>query len=217
MTERELKQKLYNLVSIYFGGAAVSWGKVSGTVKSGSPAIVLNTGDIKRSYQPIRKNIEGVSVNSYPSSTTLQVDLYTKGEKVIKKQNVTAANENTAVNDLVEFVNFLGSEWVDVWTFHEDITIIADTVRNLSDIINDVRWEYRAMVELEIWFTQSAAGHTGTMWDGGVAYDENGNPLSLGKFKPNSSGGGTQELADDTTGWFEQVEIEEEKELFDKE
>lgn len=196
-----------------------------------SPLIALTAGSVTRPYQPITQTVDGVPVNCYPSKTTIQVDLFTKGEKLTDENSVTAVMENTAVNDLTDFLNFLNSAYVDDWSTLNDVSILANTVQDLSQLINDTVWDYRAMVELEIGFTQAAVGYTGTMYDSGMDYyengkpkydknwnplDENGNPLPLppGKrpFKPTPSGGRTPELADESTGWFEQVETEYVKE-----
>jgi hypothetical protein len=78
MTQSELKQRLYNLVRDYFGNASITWGKVK-AVSPNVPQVVLNMGGITRHYMPITRQNNGVNVNGYPSKTTLQVDLYTKG------------------------------------------------------------------------------------------------------------------------------------------
>jgi len=226
MTQRELKQKLYELVSSYFGGAVVLWGK-AGAVNPCSPLVVLNMGDIIRPYQPITRIVKGVPVNSYPSQTTVQIDLYTKGGELTDADGVTAAKENTAVDDLTDFVNFLNSVDVDHWSEIHDVSIMANHVSDLTELINDAAREYRAMVELEVGFTQHAVGYGGIMHEAGMPfyengrpkYDQDGNPLDAsGKvipgqpgpppFEHTPSGGRTQELTDQFTGWFNEVETE---------
>lgn len=230
MTQSELKQKLYDLASSYFGGATVVWGRVK-LVRPQSPLIALTMGSIIRPYQPITQTVNGVPINCYPSKTTVQVDLFTKGARSANENDLTAAMENTAINDLTDFVNFLNSAYVDDWSWIHDVSILANTVQDLTQIINDASWDYRAMVELEIGFTQTAVGYSGTMYENGMPYyengnpkydsegypldenghklvDEDGNPLPPGAlpYEPTTSGGGAQELADQSTGWFEQVE-----------
>ena len=219
MTHRELKKKLYDLVKSYFEGATVTWGKVSGSVNPKAPAVILSTVSLQRPYQPIKQTVDGVPVHCYPSKTTLQVDLYTKGAALNGGgAGMTAAHENTAVDDLVDFVNFINSVRVDDWSGIHDVSIMANTVQDLTELVNDTTWDYRAMVELEIGFTQTAVGHGGIMWEGGAASGEDGKPLAeQPEFTPTPSGGRSQEIADQSTGWFEQVEIEytQDKELKD--
>lgn len=236
VTQRELKQKLEELVSTYFAGITVVWGKTK-AARSLSPLIVLTTGTVSRPYQPIKQMANDVPINYYPSNTTVQVDLYTKGAKTNHSAGIMAAMENTAVSDLTDFVNFLNSDYVDDWCGTHDISILTNQVQDLSQIINDVSWDYRAMVELEIGFTQAAIGHTGMMYESGMPYYENGNPKydnegyaldengqrvvdddgnalppGLNQYESTPSGGGTQELADQFTGWYERVETKYELE-----
>lgn len=233
MKPRELKQKLYGLVCEYFCGASVSWGKVK-TVSPNVPQVVLNMSAITRHYHPIVQTVEGVLVNVFPSKATLQIDLYTKGAATNVEPGITAAFENTAVDDLADFMNFLNSAYVDEWGNLHDVSIHCRQINDLTELINDVAWDYRAMVELEIGFTQNAVGHTGTMYEKGMPLYENGRPKYDAEgnlldpqgniippkldgdgnpipwpppqFTPTPSGGRSQILADQFTGWFEQVE-----------
>jgi len=244
MTQSELKQKLYDLVREYFGKASVIWGKVK-VVSPAPPQIVLNMGAVTRHYLPIVKWADGVIVNGFPSKTTLQIDLYTKGAPLQSGSGVTAAYENTAVNDLTDFVNYLESPYIDDWRERHDVSISCRHITDLTELINGTTWDYRAMVELEIGFTQTAVGHTGAMYESGMPFHKNGrpkydndgyaldeageqvldgsnNPIRLpldGEGKPippaitvTPSGGRTQTLADQYTGWFDRVEIEIKKE-----
>ena len=244
MTQNELKQKLYELVHAYFGSATITWGKVR-AVSPNIPQVVLNMGSVVRAYQPITTRVNGIAINTYPSQTTLQVDLYTKGSPTNATPGTTAAFENTAVNDMIDFMNFLNSAFVDNWSGQHDVSVLANSVNDLTEIINDTSWDYRAMVELEIGFTQTAVGYGATMYEGGVPFYENGKPKFdnegyaldengervlddegnptrlplddegnpiLPEASSTSSGGRTQDLADQSQGWFEQVETSKEQE-----
>ena len=221
MNYRELKNKLYGLVNSYFSEAIVVWGRVK-MVRPPNPLICLTSGSIVRHYQPITQIINGVSVDCYPSSTTVQVDLFTHGHKLSNEVGAKTAMENTAVNDLTAFVNFINSAYTSVWCEENDISILTNQIHDLTELINDAAWDYRAMVELEIGFTQLAVGYAGIMYDDGIAYYENGNPIPTEvdengvpippAYTPSPSGGGSQELANQSSSWFEQVEIKEEDE-----
>jgi hypothetical protein len=223
-----LKQKLYDLVRDYFGKATVIWGKVK-VVSPAAPQIVLNMSGVTRHYSPITKWANGVLVLGYPSKTTLQVDLYTKGAPLQAAPGVVATYENTAVNDLTDFVNYLDSAYIDEWSERHDVSILCRQVTDLTELINGTTWDYRAMAELEIGFTQTTIGHTGTMYEEGMPFygngrpkydddgyalnetgeqtlDGNGNPI-LPAATITPSGGRTQALADLYTGWFDRVEL----------
>jgi hypothetical protein len=232
MTQSELKRKMESLISTYFSGATVTWGKVK-AVSPNEPQVVLNTLPVTRPYHPITYDVHGVPINCMPSKTVFQVDLYTQGAPTKNSPGVRAAHENTAVNDMTGFVNFLYSQYVDLWTLRNDVSILVNQVHDLTERVNDAAWGYRAMVELELGFTENAVGYTGLNYENGMAYwgngapkyDANGNPLypdgnpippeldEAGnpipwpppRFNPSPSGGGSQDLADQFTGWFEQV------------
>ena len=238
MTQTELKQKLYELVSLYFGGATIVWG-MTNAVQSKAPLITLRMGNISRPYQPIRQNKDGISADYYPSKTTIQIDLFTSGVELNKEAGITAARENTAVNDMTDFVNFINSVYVDDWSGQNDISILANEIHDLTELVNSTQWQYRAMVELEIGFTQCAVGNAAIMNERGIPYhsngvpkydrkgyvlDEDGNktlddkgvPIRLPLDEegrpifPNTettpSEGRTQDLGNQSTGWFEQVQ-----------
>jgi len=205
VTKSELKKRLYELVTTYFGGATVRWSNTKG-VNPNAPLVSLNLFTVNRPYTPVRTSVDGVIVDSYPSKVTLQVDLFTKGRGAVTP-GVTSANENTAEDDLIEFVNFVNSVYGDEWSLQNDISLLANEVQDLTGIVNDTAWEYRAMVEFEVGFTQHAVGHTGTMYDDGILYYGNGQPVPGDPgFTQTPSGGNTQELAELSTGWFESVD-----------
>ena len=213
MNQNQVKEILYDLVSEYFGGATVVWGMAK-AVSPNVPQVALTMLSLVRPYQPIRSDRNGVPIYSYPSKTTVQVDLSTRGAQLSNDEGITMAHVNTAVNDLAEFASFINSVYVDNWCEKHDVSILVNQVNDLTGLINDTTWDYRAMCELEIGFTETVVGHTGINFESGLAYDEEGNPVPLPQpeFEPTPSGGGTQTLADDYTGYFEQVETEYEQE-----
>jgi hypothetical protein len=209
LNQRELKNHLYELVSTYFAGATVIWAQTN-TVKPPAALVTLKTGLITRTLYPIMEVRNGVSCGYYPSKTALEINLFTKGAPIVS-EGETIAYENTAVADLTEFLNFVGSPHVIAWCLERDIDITPSSdVLDVTALISDTQWEYRAMVELEIDFVQYAIGATGildetSIVDGGIDPKWNG---------PTPSGGGTQELADKDIGYFQSVEVEKEKEEY---
>ena len=243
MTQSELKGKLYDLVAAYFATldakGNIVWGKTK-PVNPNSPMVSLGLAQVLRPYRPARRYVDGIVHDSYPSGTVLRVDLFTKGAPTTDEPNVTARYENTAVNDLSDFANFLNSVYADHWSGRNGITIRTRTVQDLTAINNETSWQYRALLEVDVGFMQNAAGHTATGHEGGVplhgngtpmfdgdgyALDPDGNrpadgtglplpPLPVGadgtpeypKAPTTPSGGGSQSLADDFTGYFTEVE-----------
>jgi len=193
----ELSNHLKALTKTFFSGAKVMWAQEK-RAQSKNPRVILSLGDVSRSTSPRRQTIDGVVVDSYPSQVMLQVDLYTNGYRVSETEW-----DNTAASDLTEFVNFINSPYVDDWCATYDIAITAmEPVRDLTKVLNDSSWDYRAMCEFTIGFTQVASGHTG------IGY-EHGNPLRGEKpFKQSASGGGSSELASLFTGYFTEVDLQ---------
>jgi hypothetical protein len=177
------------------------------SVNPNVPQISLTMGSITRAYQPIRRTLDGVVVDAYPSQTTLQVDLFTRGRRNDDEPGVRPSWDNTAVDDMTDFVNFINSPHTDNWSEMHDISLLTNNVHDLTGVTNDTTWEYRAMVELTVSFTQTAVGNTGTMWEDGEMYGENGRPLDVQPdFAVTASGGRTLELASGETGWFDRVD-----------
>jgi hypothetical protein len=154
--------------------------------------------------------INGIVFSAYPSDTTLTVDLYTKG-----KLTEAGYYENTAENDLLDFVNFLDSVSTIEWSNKNDITIqLMSGVQDLSEIINDSQWQYRAMCEFSVDFTQWTADYYGILSEDSIVFSNSGIPTDVNREnrQQTASGGGEQELAEETTGAFEEIAPEEIKE-----
>ena len=110
-------------------------------------------------------------------------------------EGITGNYVNTAVSDLTEFTNFLDSEEIVsiIAGYDMDIMLIPP-VRDLSDLQNDNKYRYQAMAEFSVSFVQKADGFYGI-----------GDMFLV----PNSSGGGTKEMADAVVETIEEVEITE--------
>lgn len=217
MTLNELQEYLLDIASAYFTGATVVWAQEK-VVKPKPALVTLRTGNVSRPLQPITEVIDGVPCGYYPSRVTLEVNVFTKGRKYKPVEGKTAAQENTAVNDLVDFVNYLNSPYMIDECYILDIAITPmGAVSDASTLINDATWDYRAMAEFSVDFMQIAVGATGILAESSIKHSENpedpeDQPYIKPEWSQTNSGGGSQELADETTGYFEEVEIEAEKE-----
>jgi len=176
MTQRELKTALLWLVQTYFSGANVAWGRAK-KVRPPAPLVTLNMGSVSRRAHPIAHTSNGVPIDAYPSTTTLQVDLYTMGSERRIAEGSIGPNENTAVDDMVDFLGFLGSGLIGDWCERKDIAIQCGDVTDLTGLVDAASWEYRAMAELTIGFTQTAAGYAGIMHEGGLPFHSNDGPM----------------------------------------
>lgn len=220
MTLYELQKELYTLTIRYFQGASVVWAQ-SGLVKGKRPLVTLQTGTVTRPIQPIVETVNGVPRSQYPSRVIWEINLLTGGKPEageFDKGTYTVPHVNTAVNDLLDFINYLNSPLVTGWCFKKDIAILSmNGVLDMTALLDDVEWEYRAMTELTVDFIQTAVGAAGILPEipsEGSGSDEGENdskPENPPDWTQTASGGGSQELAEEITGWFEEVETEQEE------
>ena len=210
MTVDELKARVYGRAAEYWGSATVVWGSAN-KVRPGAPLVMLRLGTVTRTAQPVNQLINGIVFSAYPSEAALQVDLFTKGKAVTVNETAGAYSENTAVNDLLGFVNFIEGAASVEWSGGQDVSVrLIGGVRDLSEVINDSQWQYRAMAELAVSFTQWAAEYNGILGEYSIIFDDSGSPVDVNReeWRQTASGGGTQELADESTGFFEKVLID---------
>lgn len=207
MTLNQLKRVIFSHFSAYWGGAAVSWGATN-KVKPSAPLVVLQLGTVTRAGQPITQMVKGVVFSAYPSEVSLQIDLFTKGNTVDIPGG--AYVENTATSDLLDFINYLDSPATVEWSSRNDIGVsLMSGVQDLSEIISDTRWQYRAMAEIRLTFTQWAAEYNGILNEEQIIFSDSGQPVGVidANWQQTASGGGTEELARTKSGAFEDVSV----------
>lgn len=230
MKVSELKAAIKELTQFYFVKADVSFTKQSFKTKPAEPLVTISVGSVSRPMNPPVKIIDGRPVSFYPASVPVQIDLFTQGRRVEVKPGYTPIVENTAEDDLLGFVSFLNSEYAVNWCHARDIAILVpNTVTDLTDIINDTNYQFRAMVEVTVNFTMEAIGYTGTLDPMSVehtASETNPEPghkpgekyrggdiqaddvTSLDpEINTTPSGGGNVDLVKEETGYFSNVEI----------
>jgi hypothetical protein len=229
MEVSEARNLFRKLTEQYFTQATVEFSKQSFAVKKDKPLVLLTFGSIERPLNPPTTIVDGRPVSFYPTTMTVQVDLFTKGRVRSIAKGITSAMENTAEEDLLSFVTFLNSPYSIQYCHNNDIAILVpNTVMDLTDLINDTNYEYRAMVEVELRFTTVAIGYTGAISANGVKKNGSGS-LQGGSYpgkdfdwskdefddsttiepiyEGNSSGGGTLDLSSEDGGYFTNVSI----------
>lgn len=225
MTLTELKTAIRQLTELYFTGTTVRYAKQSFTVKPEKPLVLLTVAPVSRPLNPPVKFIDGRPVAFYPASTSIQVDLFTNGEQREVAPGFTSVAENTAEDDLLAFASFLNSEYVTQWCHGRDIAIVVPpTVQDVTDLIHDTNFEFRAMMEVTVYFTMTAIGYTGTLapesikhsgvGSDGEPYESEGGDIQADdvsvlepEFKQTPSGGGNVELVAEEGDYFTNVEI----------
>ena len=189
-----IRGHIFNLVSEFFQGATIAWVEQVNT-KPDIPYVTLKTGAINKSLFPVSDEVPGTSY--YICNTVLEINLYTRGREVRFEEDDCLLNyENTAVSDLMDFVLFLESEEIldRIAGYNLDIQLMPP-VRDLTELLNDSKYRYRSMAEFTVSFVLESSGRFG---------------VSGMEQIPNSSGGGSVELADSTTETIENIIIEKE-------
>lgn len=235
MDIKGVKAAMLELTQFYFKNATVIHGRQSHIAKQGKPLVTLYTGVVTRPLNPPTRIIDGRPVSFYPSSVTVQIDLFTMGQKKELAHGYTPVMENTAADDMMSFVNFLNSELAVRYCHQKDIALVVpNTVQDLTGLINDTAYEYRAMIEVTVYFTSMAIGYSGTLAESSLTKNSGSSGGSEGSESSGSSGsssdgssggdeaedyilkpevvetpsgGGNDEVLTDEDGYFTNVEI----------
>jgi hypothetical protein len=185
---------------------------------------------------------DGEQVGSYPSRLSITVDLFTNGGAVTDDDTgQIVAYEDTSLEDMIAFADFLSSGYVSDWCRKNDASILIDgDIQGMTGVVNDTTYQYRSRMTVQFYFTQRVIGRTGVAAESSLLYPtgesdpETGEPIYTTKvpeetesqtgdwpkrdepvirpeFTVTSSGGGTEELANETTGYFTEAEVKEEK------
>ena len=172
MRVSQAKELFHQLVSSYFAGAKVTFTRQSRVAKPQIPLIALTPGNVKRPLAPVYKVIDGVLVGHYASQISIQVDLFTHGSPVIDEETGRiVAYENTAVDDMMFFADFLNSQHTTDWCHKHDVAILIDgDVQDLTGLVNDNNYEFRSRMTVVFYFTQKSIGYSAILSEGSIQY-----------------------------------------------
>lgn len=191
MTLSEVKRFLYELVKRYHPSAMVVWTKTKGVTPK-PPYITLGYSNLNRSAFPLSDDEREHRYYNY--DFTFEINLYTNGKEV-KAGNVSYL-ENTAVEDLEEFIRFLDSDGITEELADKNVTVVMNPpIRDLSELTGDTKFNYRSMCEFTVSYVGLADGNYG---------------VSGSQMIPNPSGGGMKEFAEAEIYAIEEIKIQEE-------
>lgn len=231
-----VKELFQALTQRYFAGASVVFAQQSRVAKPEIPLVTLNFGNVKRHWDAMQYNADGEPVAAYPSRVSVVVDLFTHGAPVKDDEGAVIAHEDTAMDDMLAYLDFLGSQFVIDWCNRNDLSVLVEgDVQDLTGVVNDNNYEFRSRLNLWIYFTHMTAGHAFVLDEDSIQYptgeedeegepiyspvmppvdsstDEEPDPVIVPVVKPTPSGGGSEELARLETEYFTEVIIEEDK------
>lgn len=226
MTIRDAKRLVFELLSYFYSGATSTYAKQSNVVKPQAPYVTLSTISTNRPMNPPTAIVDGQPVGYYPTTMIVQIDLFTNGDIIPNGDGTLFATDNTALSDLVDFYNFIGSEYCINWCHKNDMAIIPNgDPRDTTELLNNSSYQFRATLELSVRFTQKAVGYAGILSESSIKHEtpvgeESGDDTAPDTYiepeiAPNPSGGGSVQIvqdADETIGYFTSAKITETKE-----
>lgn len=184
MSIKIAKKYCRNIVAAYFGEGHVFFAEQKMT-KRPVPYLTIKLASLGKNRTKITKyDIDNQCFKDYRmASTKMEVNLYTLG-KNIAEEGYDPVYENTAVEDMDDFVKFLQSDEIIEDMSRNNIVIALDgEIKDLSFLENSSEFRYRAMAEFGVNFVDISYGQYGQ----NAIHD-----------LPNSSGGGTMEMIADT-------------------
>lgn len=178
----QAKENFRQLTKIFFQTAEVCFTNQSRMAKPSVPLITIATGPVHRSLFSSNENIAGATVASYPARVNVTVDLFTHGKEVVDDETGKVIGyEDSAVDDMLSFVDFLSSSYTVDWCRNKDMAVQLDgDVQNLTGIVNDTNYEYRSRISLWLFYTHRAIGYSAALKEDSVTFprvekDEEGN------------------------------------------
>lgn len=172
MRLNEARELFYSLVSQYFAGAEVTFTRQSRAAKPRIPLVTITPGNVQRPLNPVNRQISDAATGSYQTRVSLQIDLFTNGKPVIDEETGDViAYENSAMDDMLSFMDFLNSQYVIEWCHKNDVAISFDgDVQDLTGLVNDNNYEYRSRLPVLFYFTQKTVGYSAVLSEDTLRY-----------------------------------------------
>ena len=139
MRVSQAKELFRSLTAQYFAGAEVTFSRQSRVAKPNVPLVSITPGNVTRPSMPNYEEVDGVLVGHYLSRIPMQVDLFTHGLPVVDDETgIAVAYENTAMDDMLAFMDFLNSPYTVEWCHAHDVAIEFDgDPKDLTGLVND--------------------------------------------------------------------------------
>lgn len=240
MTASEATQNFRKLVCEFYDpdgeNGNVYFSRQSRVPSHPNPLILITPGNVKRDRCATPHDFGGITVASRWSSILFTLDLFTDGEKITDEDTgAVLEHEDTAVNDLLNFLDFLDSDkCLALLNKLNAAANIESDVQNMTGIVRDSNYRYRARADVRFYFTDPMIGASGIAAMSSIVWPtEDGKApeptesVSAGKtdaekaedkaavepkYEADSSEGGSEELVKVETGYFTEVELTEETE-----
>lgn len=172
MRVEQAKELLRALTQSYFAAAEVTFANQSRSPMQSAPLVLLTPGPVRRQSSPAYEEIGGELIGNYLSRLSVTVDLFTNGSPVKDEETgEVLAYADSSEDDLLAFVDFLGSDYVIDWSHRNDVSVLIEgDVQSLTGVVNDTTYQYRARVTVLFYFTQHTVGRTAVLKESSIKY-----------------------------------------------
>lgn len=138
-----------------FTGYTVTLSRQSRAVKPGLPLISITPGNVRRPQAPTYDFSDDGFPGYYVSRMPITIDIFTNGEAVTDDDGSVVGYANTAMKELLMVLNYLNSISCVEWCSLNDISILIEgEAQDITGLVNDSNYEYRARQEVGVYFTQ---------------------------------------------------------------
>lgn len=178
MTIEKAQQMVYEIVRDFYGADHVFWAGAKVT-RPPTPYVTIQFLDATRSRFPVKQMVGEDWMTYRDISCPVDINLYTKGAEV-KGDGTDIAYGNTALSDLSHFADYIDSDAIT--EDMDEMTILTEQQpKDMSALLKESQYQYRAMMELRVNFKTETYGR----------YGMNNNTM------PDSSGGGNEDMITD--------------------
>lgn len=182
------KELFRQITMQYFSGATVIFSNQSRMAKPELGLVVITPGQVKRNSMPNYELVDNTLVGCYQNRISMTVDLFTHGAAVVENGR-TVAYENTAMEDILAYCDYLNSPFVTDWSHRNDVSILIDgDAQDLTGAVNDNNYEFRARVVLAYYFTSRAVGRAAILEENSILYPVYQRDPETGEIERDPSG-----------------------------
>ncbi len=160
MNVSQAKELFRQLVKEHFTDYTVIFSNQSRIGKPKIPLVTIMPGNVRRHLSPNELFDSEEIAGFYLSRIPFTLDLFTNGEEVIDDETgVACAREDTALDEMLLFANFLNSQYVTNWSHRNDVSIVIEgDAMQMTGIVNDTTYEFRSRLVVNFYFTQETVG-----------------------------------------------------------
>jgi hypothetical protein len=152
----ELRELFRQRTAEYFQGYEVVFANQSRTAKPSIPLVTLTFHNVQRPHTPLYVMKDGCPIGHYFSKIIVTIDLFTNGKPVTDNTGLVVY-ENTAMDELLHFCDYLNGYVTLNWCNANNITILIEQeAQDLTGIVNDNNYEYRARQDISLYFIHKA-------------------------------------------------------------